>query len=174
MESFSEDNGSVRSTVQAHLFSFIIPVPLPFAGSSSEHSNRVHGDSEDDHSSSVLPIAFPLDCQLSENDRMKDKDHYNNESDNEAAGQKGDIYLESFQRSRTALDLERMQSTLPLYSPKSCPICLEEYKVGDEIAWSKNDQCPHAFHIDCALDWLMDHDECPVCRGDYLQAGTNI
>ena len=178
MESFS-DHGSVRSTVQAHFSSFIVPLPLPFARSSSEYSNRVHGDSEDDHSSSVVPIAFPSCCQLSENGRMKGNDRYDNENDsvnngNENGGFKDDIYLENFRRSRVALSMERMQSTSSLYSPKSCPICLEEYKVGDEIAWSKNDQCPHAFHLDCIMDWLMDHDECPLCRGDYLQAGTNI
>ncbi len=59
-------------------------------------------------------------------------------------------------------------AVVSLYSPKSCPICLEEYKVDDDIVWSKNDQCPHAFHLDCILDWLMDHDQCPLCRGEYL------
>jgi len=178
MESFS-DNDSIRSTAQAHFSSFIVPVPLPFARSSSKNSNRVHGDSEDGHLSSFVPIAFPFGRQLSKNDRMKGKDHYDDENDSandgsENGGFKDDIYLESLRRSRVALSMERMQSTSSLYSPKSCPICLEEYKVGDEIAWSKNDQCPHAFHLDCALDWLMDHDECPLCRGDYLQAETNI
>lgn len=34
------------------------------------------------------------------------------------------------------------------YSVQMCGICLEEYKVGEEIAWSRNDKCHHAFHKD--------------------------
>eukprot|EP00553_Chaetoceros_curvisetus_P014406 CAMPEP_0204644008 /NCGR_PEP_ID=MMETSP0718-20130828/1153_1 /ASSEMBLY_ACC=CAM_ASM_000674 /TAXON_ID=230516 /ORGANISM="Chaetoceros curvisetus" /LENGTH=191 /DNA_ID=CAMNT_0051665425 /DNA_START=188 /DNA_END=763 /DNA_ORIENTATION=+ len=56
-----------------------------------------------------------------------------------------------------------------LYSPKTCAICLEPYKVGDEICWSKNEKCPHAFHLDCMTEWLMENDDCPLCRENYLE-----
>jgi hypothetical protein len=59
-------------------------------------------------------------------------------------------------------------STSSLYSPKTCPICLEDYKVDDDIAWSNNEECPHAFHLDCIMGWLMENDDCPLCRADYL------
>ena len=35
----------------------------------------------------------------------------------------------------------------------SCDICILEFEVGDEIAWSPNLQCSHAFRKDCILDW---------------------
>lgn len=50
----------------------------------------------------------------------------------------------------------------------SCNICLVEYKVGDEMCWSPNKDCIHAFHKSCLLDWLMKHNKCPVCRRDYI------
>ena len=54
------------------------------------------------------------------------------------------------------------------FDPKVCPICSEEYKPGDDIAWSKNEDCIHAFHTNCIVPWLMDHDDCPMCRNDYI------
>jgi len=54
------------------------------------------------------------------------------------------------------------------YSPKTCPICMERYKAGDDIAWSHNEDCLHAFHVDCIVQWLMTHDHCPMCRSPYL------
>lgn len=48
-----------------------------------------------------------------------------------------------------------------------CSICLEEYNVGDKIAWSKNDECHHAFHKDCIIEWLVNHQNCPICRKRY-------
>lgn len=35
----------------------------------------------------------------------------------------------------------------------ACDICILEFEVGDEIAWSPNLHCSHAFHKDCILDW---------------------
>ena len=29
------------------------------------------------------------------------------------------------------------------YSTKTCPICVEDYKFGDDIAWSRNEKCYH-------------------------------
>ena len=50
-----------------------------------------------------------------------------------------------------------------------CTICCEEYVIGEDIAWSKNDECCHCFHTDCIVAWLMhDNDECPICRNQYI------
>ena len=62
----------------------------------------------------------------------------------------------------------KSKSTLSLYSPTRCPICLASYDTGEEIAWSKNEECHHAFHLECIMGWLMDHDSCPMCRLNYL------
>lgn len=82
-----------------------------------------------------------------------------------------DIYEQTIQSLRDSLKIkseEKQSSTSSLYSPKSCPICLGAYEVGDEIAWSKNEQCYHVYHLDCILGWLMERSECPMCRRDYL------
>jgi len=55
-----------------------------------------------------------------------------------------------------------------LYSPRCCPICYEEYKIGEDIAWSQNDECPHVYHLNCILEWLLDNDVCPMCRAQYI------
>lgn len=55
-----------------------------------------------------------------------------------------------------------------LYSPRCCSICYEEYKIGDDISWSPNDDCPHVYHLSCILEWLLDHDHCPMCRAKYI------
>jgi hypothetical protein len=49
---------------------------------------------------------------------------------------------------------------------KVCSICSKEYVVGDDIAWSKNDQCHHVFHKDCIVKLLDEgHTKnCPICR----------
>jgi len=52
--------------------------------------------------------------------------------------------------------------------PSSCDICLMDYEVGDEICWSPNKECVHAFHKECILDWCMRNSKCPECRREYL------
>jgi len=53
-------------------------------------------------------------------------------------------------------------------TPTSCDICLMDYKEGEEVCWSPNEQCVHGFHKECIVDWLMTHSTCPSCRRDYL------
>ena len=60
-----------------------------------------------------------------------------------------------------------------VYKDDVCSICLEGYNENDEICCSKNEKCPHTFHLDCMMGWLMDHDECPVCRLPYLVVDTD-
>jgi hypothetical protein len=52
----------------------------------------------------------------------------------------------------------------------TCSICLDEFKNDDDICTSKNNiHCPHVFHLECMMEWLMRHDECPLCRHDFLK-----
>ena len=52
--------------------------------------------------------------------------------------------------------------------PTTCDICLMDYEVGEEVAWSPYDACVHAFHKDCIVDWLLRNPKCPLCRNDYV------
>lgn len=54
-------------------------------------------------------------------------------------------------------------------STRKCPICIDDYEIGDEICYSRNKKCRHVFHADCMRNWLMKSNDCPLCRVDYLQ-----
>ena len=55
----------------------------------------------------------------------------------------------------------------------ACVICLEPFRVGDCVTWSRNSRelnCLHIFHSDCILLWLEEkrHDDCPSCRSTLI------
>merc|ERR1712038_63928 len=52
-------------------------------------------------------------------------------------------------------------------STQICSICLEEYKFGESIGWSRNSECHHAFHKECIIQWLETNSDCPICRKRY-------
>jgi len=62
-------------------------------------------------------------------------------------------------------DLEDQEELLT----QPCPICLEPFKAGDSVSWSKHLLfCKHVYHTDCIFAWLQgDNDICPCCRRDY-------
>jgi len=49
-----------------------------------------------------------------------------------------------------------------------CSICMENYNEGETICWSSNEECSHVFHLSCITDWLLNHEECPLCRCNFL------
>jgi hypothetical protein len=53
--------------------------------------------------------------------------------------------------------------------PGGCAICLCSYETGDQVAWSREEVCKHAFHGECIIPWLAKKNEpkCPCCRQDY-------
>ena len=63
-----------------------------------------------------------------------------------------------------------------LTTSSSCAICLDRYKVGDQVVWSSNiKRCPHIFHEKCCLEYLIkviDEDgsaPCCFCRQEFLK-----
>lgn len=51
----------------------------------------------------------------------------------------------------------------------TCSICLSDYEVGDIVCWSSNEECNHAFHKECIMDWLIRNQNCPCCRLPYVK-----
>lgn len=50
----------------------------------------------------------------------------------------------------------------------TCPICIEPFRVEEQVTWSKIGQCRHVFHYDCILPWaVLGNYECPVCRAHF-------
>jgi len=55
--------------------------------------------------------------------------------------------------------------------PNQCAICLCDYETGETIVTSCNGECPHAFHQECVIDWLVkmqDDAPCPCCRRTFI------
>lgn len=90
------------------------------------------------------------------------------EEDEDKCNEKDDIMVDPLVNFRSSQKNINASTSSLFYSAKECPICLDTYKIGDDIAWSKNEECHHAFHLDCVMSWLMENDNCPLCRADYL------
>ena len=81
------------------------------------------------------------------------------------ARKKGDILVDSLHEERRSAHNNSLSS---MYSPKSFAICIQTYKDGDDICWSRNDKCHNEYHLNCMVKWLMSHDDCPMCRQMFL------
>ena len=59
--------------------------------------------------------------------------------------------------------------------PTTCHVCLMNYEVDEDVAFSPNDACVHHFHKECITDWLLRNPNCPLCRNDYctVSGGAN-
>ncbi|XP_051123309.1 E3 ubiquitin-protein ligase SIS3 [Andrographis paniculata] len=74
------------------------------------------------------------------------------------------LYLTPAQREA----VEALIQELPKFRMKAvptdcseCPICLEEFHVGNEV---RGLPCAHNFHVDCIDQWLRLNIKCPRCR----------
>ena len=43
----------------------------------------------------------------------------------------------------------------------SCTVCLEDFRVGDQVRILP---CLHSYHCSCIDTWLLEHGDCPICK----------
>ncbi|CAO2819089.1 unnamed protein product [Amaranthus hypochondriacus] len=82
----------------------------------------------------------------------------------DAAAYHPGLYLTAAQREA----VEALIQELPKFRLKAvptdcseCPICLEEFRVGNEV---RGLPCAHNFHVECIDQWLRLNVKCPRCR----------
>ncbi|KAL2253968.1 UNVERIFIED_CONTAM: E3 ubiquitin-protein ligase SIS3 [Sesamum indicum] len=82
----------------------------------------------------------------------------------DAAQYQPGLYLTPAQREA----VEALIQELPKFRLKAvptdcseCPICLEEFYVGNEV---RGLPCAHNFHVECIDEWLRLNVKCPRCR----------
>ncbi|KAJ4829077.1 E3 ubiquitin-protein ligase sis3 [Turnera subulata] len=82
----------------------------------------------------------------------------------DAAAYQPGLYLTPTQREA----VEALIQELPKFMLKAvptdcseCPICLEEFHVGNEV---RGLPCAHNFHVECIDEWLRLNVKCPRCR----------
>eukprot|EP00980_Cylindrotheca_fusiformis_P012707 scaffold3107_cov126-Cylindrotheca_fusiformis.AAC.3 len=70
--------------------------------------------------------------------------------------------------SRSVLS-QRLSSRRKASSSDECCICLDEYHPGETICAPITDKCNHVFHEECVVEWLRNHDLCPLCRVNLME-----
>ena len=53
----------------------------------------------------------------------------------------------------SVLSLDRVCKTRDVTN--GCAICLCEFDSMDQVTWAANNMCPHVFHSDCILQWML-------------------
>eukprot|EP00980_Cylindrotheca_fusiformis_P000516 scaffold125_cov109-Cylindrotheca_fusiformis.AAC.6 len=73
--------------------------------------------------------------------------------------------------SRSVLSVlsQRLSSWRKPSSSDECCICLDGYHPGETICAPITNKCNHAFHEECVVEWLRDHDVCPLCRVNLME-----
>lgn len=81
------------------------------------------------------------------------------------------LYLEEYECEFSHLELPAGACNGGRSVPAACAICLCPYEVHDEVTWSPEVACLHAFHKDCIVSWLAKKSQhlCPCCRQSFCQ-----
>ena len=74
-----------------------------------------------------------------------------------------DVDLDDTDSTCSSLEEEESSENGP-----DCAICLTSFHDTQIVCQSNNPSCQHLFHAPCMTHWLLKHEECPVCRQNYL------
>jgi hypothetical protein len=116
----------------------------------------------------------------SSSDEEEDKRSDNGHCNDDGSQKKSDCTDTEKSTQIVTFDIEEGSKEIYLPTPdggqrkitNGCAICLCEYDIDDTVVWSCNKECPHAFHDECILEWLVKNQngDCPCCRGQF----TNV
>lgn len=173
--------GEVQRSFQSRVFKkrhMYDPVPRQELISRSLIIQRLGSNDEDedtDENSSSDGSQSRSECELEEGRENENKENNEDEEDEETSIDEPSSWTSSIRLISDAIStgLGDLQTDPDEPSLKTCPICLDDYEIGDELCASRNKECNHTFHLECMTDWLMTHDDCPLCRADYLGMSTS-
>ena len=57
------------------------------------------------------------------------------------------VRIERAEDSLSGLGSKSSSEMSQYYSPKTCSICMERYRIGDDIAWSSNEDSPSTAYL---------------------------
>ncbi|KAK4487248.1 hypothetical protein RD792_006147 [Penstemon davidsonii] len=57
-----------------------------------------------------------------------------------------------------------------LRTDANCVVCLNDFKLGTQ---AKRMPCDHIYHSNCIVNWLLQHNTCPVCRFVFGSGSVN-
>jgi hypothetical protein len=154
----------VRSTFVSDYFNGATTLEMPVVSADVVTKSTESDDSNNNKTEKLLILKIIVD----QGDFLVEKDSTRSFHSNHP---KSDLVI---QRQRKSNSLNKKgkvaassYSNVSADSVQLCAICLEDYQVGEDIGWSRNPLCHHAFHKDCILESLEVHDSCPICRNSY-------
>lgn len=59
-------------------------------------------------------------------------------------------------------DISTMKIDVTICKDDDCSICLQPFKVKESLFITK--ECKHSFHFECFKQWMLNKDQCPLCR----------
>ncbi|GJS12769.1 E3 ubiquitin protein ligase SIS3-like protein [Tanacetum coccineum] len=78
------------------------------------------------------------------------------------------LYLTQAEREAVEALIQELPKFMLIAVPtdcSECPICLEEFHVGNEV---RGLPCAHNFHVGCIDEWLRLNVKCPRCRSSVF------
>jgi len=124
---------------------------------------------------SCLIIEDQIDCHLEYIRSLTDAEKIDIEAGSGKCKRrgKGSMYTTDTSTEIFQDEIPVQPTMLHSYTHRACPICAEEYQEGDDICWSRNENCAHAFHLDCKVSYLQNTDACILCKNEFLARSTS-
>ena len=140
---------------------------IPYNINNANNDNNVNNNFHNNNHNNVNNNNHNNNHQNNSNNNsiIENENFYDNLDENE-----NNNNLSEFERKKRQLILEmdeyQYKHIIKYNSRKEteCSICLGEF-IGTDIIKAFN-KCEHIFHKKCLLDWLKNHNYCPLCKHD--------